>query len=145
VKRTPELTPLSHEHHHALVVAMVLKRATGPEPAGAFVDFHRSEGEQHFRIEEQVLLPGWLAADPEADREAAARVLGEHLELRAAVRRFESGEATAEEVQRIGRLLEAHVRYEERELFPAIETALDDDALAALGAAIAAADSPASA
>ncbi len=74
MKRTPELTPLSHEHHHALVVAMVLKRATGPEPAGAFVDFHRSEGEQHFRIEEQVLLPGWLAADPEAAREAAARV-----------------------------------------------------------------------
>jgi len=144
VKRTPALTPLSHEHHHALVVAMVLKRAEGPEPAGALIDFHRSEGEGHFRIEEQILLPGWLAADADADREAAARVLGEHLELRAAVRRFEAGAASAEEVQRIGRLLEAHVRYEERELFPAIEAALDESALAELGAAIAAADVPAS-
>lgn len=140
MKRSPELTPLSHEHHHALVVAMVLKRAEGPEPAGALVDFHRSEGESHFRVEEQILLPGWLAADPDADREAATRVLAEHLELRAAVRRFESGEATAEEVRRIGRLLESHVRYEERELFPAIERALDDAALADLGAAIAAAE-----
>lgn len=140
MKRSPALTPLSHEHHRALVVAMVLKRAEGPEPAGALIDFHRSEGEGHFRIEEQVLLPGWLAADRDADPDAALRVLAEHLELRAAVRRFESGEATAEEVRRIGKLLEAHVRYEERELFPTIESALDDDALADLGAAIAAAE-----
>lgn len=140
MKRSPELTPLSHEHHQALVVAIGLKRATGPEAADALVDFHRSDGERHFEIEERILLPGWIAADPGADREAATRVLAEHLELRAAVRRFESRAATVGEVQRIGRLLESHVRYEERELFPAIETSLDDAVLAELGAAIAAAE-----
>jgi hemerythrin-like domain-containing protein len=140
VKRSPELTPLSHEHHQALVVAMALKRAEGPEAAAALVDFHRSDGERHFEIEERILLPGWLAADPGADHAAAARVLGDHLELRAAVRRLQAGEPTVAELHRLGALLETHVRFEERELFPAIEAALDEGVLAELGAAIAAAE-----
>lgn len=140
MKRTPELTPLSHDHHQALFVAVKLKRAEGPEAAAALIDFHRTDGGRHFEIEEQILLPGWLAADPDADRGAAARVLGEHLELRAAVRRLEVAEPPVEELHRLGELLESHVRYEERELFPAIEAALDEDVLAEIGAAIAIAE-----
>lgn len=141
MKRSPELTPLSHEHHQALVVAMKLKRAEAPADGRGLLEFHRSEGEHHFGIEERILLPGWLAAGEDADRDAAERVLSEHLELRAAVRRIEAGELSAEELRRIGGLLEAHVRFEERELFPAIEAALSSEDLADLGAAIAAAES----
>ncbi|MEZ5155732.1 MAG: hemerythrin domain-containing protein [Solirubrobacterales bacterium] len=140
MKRSPELTPLSHEHHQALVVAMNLKRADTLAEGQRLLEFHRSEGEHHFEIEERILLPFWIAIDGKADRDAANRVLSEHLELRAAVHRIEVGEVSIEDLRRIGGLLETHVRYEERELFPTIEAALSNQALADLGAAIAAAD-----
>jgi hypothetical protein len=143
VKRSAELTPLSHEHHQALFVAMGLKRAEGPEAAAPFLDYHEETGARHFEIEEAVLLPGWLAADPGAEAADAHRVLAEHLEIRTAAARIRDGEPTAAELQELGALLERHVRFEERELFPRIEERLDDDSLARLGAAIVAAESAA--
>ncbi len=140
MKRSPELTPLSHEHHQALFVALQLKRAEDGSAFAAFREFLDGEGGTHIGIEESILLPGWLAADPGADREAAARVLDEHLELRAARLRLGSGEPAAAELHALGELLERHIRFEERELFPAIEAALGDQDLAELGARIAAAE-----
>ena len=146
MKRSPELTPLSHDHHQALFVALQLKRAQDPAPGQAYLAFLYRDGDRHFEIEESILLPGWLAADPAADREAADRVLAEHRELRAGAARLRSGRASVEELHALGELLEAHVRFEERELFPMIEVGLDEAALAELGAAIAAVEdrSPAS-
>ena len=85
-------------------------------------------------------MPGWLAADPDGDADAARRVLAEHLEIRTATARLRAGDAVADELQALGHLLERHVRYEERELFPMIESRLDDEALRSLGTAIAAAE-----
>lgn len=140
MRRSPALTPLSHDHHHALFVALQLKRAEDGSAFDVFRDFLDREGGEHFAIEEAVLLPGWVAADPGADREAAARVLSEHLEMRAARQRLGSGAATIDELHALGELLERHVRFEERELFPAIEAGLGETALSELGARIAAAE-----
>jgi hypothetical protein len=140
VKRSPELTPLSHEHHQALFVAMGLKRAEGPEAANAFLDYHEETGARHFEIEEALLLPGWLAADPDAETADAHRILAEHLEIRTAAARIRAGGAAVAELRELGELLERHVRFEERELFPRIEERLDDESLHRLGAAIAAAE-----
>ena len=142
MKRSDELTPLSHEHHQALFVAIGLKRAEGDgaEATAAFLDYHEATGERHFEIEEQVLLPGWLAVDPDGDADAARRVLAEHLEIRTATARLRAGEAAVDDLHALGVLLERHVRYEERELFPMIESRLDDGALRSLGAAITAAE-----
>ena len=140
MKRSAELTPLSHEHHQALFVAIGLKRAEDVDASAAFLDYHEATGERHFEIEEQVLLPGWLAADPDGDADAARRVLAEHLEIRTATARLRAGEAAVDDLHALGVLLERHVRYEERELFPMIESRLDDGALRSLGAAITAAE-----
>jgi hemerythrin-like domain-containing protein len=140
VKRSAELTPLSHEHHQALFVAMGLKRAEGPEAADPFLAYHAETGARHFEIEEEILLPGWLAADPGAEAADAHRVLAEHLEIRAAAARIRDGEPAVEDLRALGELLERHVRFEERELFPRIEERLDDESLHRLGAAIAAAE-----
>jgi hemerythrin-like domain-containing protein len=140
VKRSAELTPLSHEHHQALFVAMGLKRAEGPGAAAAFIDYHEETGARHFAIEEEILLPGWLAADPEAEVEDARRILAEHLEIRTAAARITAGEPSADELRALGELLSRHVRFEERELFPRIEARLDGAVLERLGAAIAAAE-----
>ena len=140
MKRSTELTPLSHEHHQALFVAIGLKRAEDVDASAAFLDYHEATGERHFEIEEQVLLPGWLAVDPDGDADAARRVLAEHLEIRTATARLRAREAAADELRALGELLERHVRYEERELFPMIESRLGDEQLRSLGAAIAAAE-----
>lgn len=140
MKRSDELTPLSHDHHQALFVAMGLKRAEGPEAAAAFLDYHDSTGAHHFEVEEAILLPGWLAADPEAELEDAHRVLAEHLEIRATAERLREGEPAVEDLRALGALLSDHVRFEERELFPRIEARLDAATLHRLGTAIAAAE-----
>lgn len=140
MKRSPALTPLSHEHHRALFVALQLKRAEDASASALFLEFIDGEGRSHFEIEETVLLPSWLASDAGADREAAARVLGDHLEMRAAGERIRAVPPSVEELHALGELLERHVRFEERELFPAIEEALGESALTELGAAIAAAE-----
>jgi hemerythrin-like domain-containing protein len=141
VKRSEELTPLSHDHHQALFVALQLSRAEDQgEVARTFLEFWDGKGAAHFRIEEELLVPGWLASAPEADRELAARMAAEHLEIRAAARRIGTGEVSLEELRAIGDLLREHVRFEERLLFPRIEADLDRAALARLGAEIDAAE-----
>ena len=138
MKRSPEFTPLSHDHHQALFVAMQLKRADDTSVAQTFLDFMDEHGEQHFEAEEQIVLPGWIAADPNADPALAIRVQAEHLELRVAARALRSGGRAVEELRQLGELLERHVRFEERELFPLIEGALSEESLAALGRELAA-------
>lgn len=145
MKRSPELTPLSHDHHQALFVAMQLKRATpddSPFAVQAFLDFTEETGEPHFRIEEEILLPGWLAAGGAGEQAVAmaARVSAEHLEIRASARRLRAERVGADDLRNLGELLDRHVRFEERELFPLIEGSLDEDAIRAIGAEIAAAE-----
>lgn len=141
MKRSPELTPLSHDHHQALFAAQRLKRAeAGSDARRTFLEFWESHGRAHFVIEEEILLPAWIAGDPQADRALAARVAAEHLEIRSAARELDDEELPPDRLHEVGALLERHVRFEERELFSMIEAALADDALAALGAEIEAAE-----
>lgn len=136
MKRSPELTPLSHDHHQALFVAMQLKRAEDRSVARAYLDFFDKGGEDHFQIEENILLPGWIASDPNADPEMALRVLSEHLDLRVSAARLRSDAYSTEDLNELGDLLDRHVRFEERELFPQVERGLGAEALGELGSAI---------
>lgn len=141
MKRSPELTPLSHSHHKGLFTAKQLRQAEDLDAAvAALIEFWEIHGDQHFAIEEQVLLPAWLALDPDADPELARRVASEHLELRVMVRRARRGEVTLEQLQRCGDDISTHIRFEERELFPMIEAALGDADLKQLGAELAEAE-----
>jgi hemerythrin-like domain-containing protein len=144
MKRSPELTPLSHDHHQALFVAQQLRRAETLEPPrGDFLEFWRAHGQRHFAIEEEILLPAWIEGDSDAEAELAARLASEHLALRAAARRVERGTVGLDELRELGGLLERHVRFEERVLFPLIESRLDAEATARAGREIAAAEAEA--
>lgn len=136
VKRDEALRHLSREHLEALLAAKKLRAAEDVAAASrAFLDFWREDGQHHFRVEEEVLLPIW-ATYAELDREAVHRMLDEHLAIRREALDLEAGEATLDRVRELGQLLHDHVRFEERQLFPAIEDALDDASLTRLGAAI---------
>lgn len=136
MKRAEALRPLSREHLTALLTAKKLREATDlDEAVGAFLDFWHGDGVRHFRIEEEVLLPTW-AVHAEVDRDGVARMLEEHLAIRREALRLEAGEAALDEVQALGKLLHDHVRFEERQLFPKVEEALDPNSLDRLAAAI---------
>ena len=80
-----------------------------------------------------MLLPTWLAKAPDERSEMAKRVVDEHAALRSAAARIRDADVTIADLRELGIILERHVRYEERELFPAIEDDLTDDDLRALG------------
>jgi hemerythrin-like domain-containing protein len=126
MKRHPALTPLSRDHHHALVLAQRLRRA-GEQDAGdaaaAFLEHWAEEERLHFRLEEEVLLPAYAAV---------VRTLLDHVRIRRDVDRLAGG-ADPELLHEIGSRLADHVRLEENELFPLVEQTLPETALEVLG------------
>jgi hypothetical protein len=136
MKRAEALRPLSREHLVALLAAKKVREAeTLSAATSAFLEFWEAEGRQHFRVEEEVLLPTW-AVHAEVDEEGVKRLLDEHLAIRRGALRLAAGDASLEEARRLGTLLHDHVRFEERQLFPKVEEALDPESLDRLAAAI---------
>ena len=121
MKRSEALKPLSREHHQALFVCKTIKDSDSiEEAAGVFTDFWFREGAQHFRIEEEVL--------------------DDHLEIRRGAGKVIAGDASLAEIKLLGSVLHDHVRFEERDLFPRIESRIDPESLERLRQDIEAAD-----
>lgn len=136
MKRSEALTPLSHDHHQALFVAQRLRRAESVEAVREeFAAYWAEHGHDHFRVEEDVLLPMW-ARYGEVDHEHVERIAREHLEIRAAALRAAEGTLDLAGYQRLGKLLSEHVRHEERVVFPLIESQLSEEEAELVGAAI---------
>lgn len=93
-----------------------------------FLRFFRDETVEHFREEEERLFP--LVADSQEARGPLVRVLLEHQRLYALVTRLagevEDGAPTSVLMSELGELLEQHIRFEERQLFPLIERLVPD-------------------
>lgn len=127
MKRSAALAPLSRDHHHALVVAARLRRATQETAAvatDAFLEYWERDGRQHFREEEEILLPAY-AEHASPYRALVARVLIEHLQIRALADKLHRADGLElSSLQELGVQLTDHVRLEERELFPLIEKTL---------------------
>src|SRR6478735_1494854 len=86
MKRSDALAQLSRDHHDGLVVAQRLNRATETTAVAArdtFLTFWETEGRDHFRVEEDILLPAFARHHAPTD-DAVTRVLIEHADLRAA-------------------------------------------------------------
>ena len=129
MRRTAALQPLSREHHVALEHSR--RRRSEAEVAAvvaSFLAFFVVDGERHFRAEEEVLLP-LVPADEEP---AGRRLSRDHAEIRRLARSLGERSDCAIAGQ-LGELLAAHVRFDERELFPLLEARLDREALADVG------------
>ena len=130
---------LSREHHVALELALRLQRATDSDAETvkrAAIDFWREDGREHFRLEEELLLPAF-ARHVGADDADVVRVLIEHVDIRRRIADIETeGRADVPALNVLGALLRDHVRHEERTLFARIEQALEPDELTALGTAL---------
>lgn len=143
MKRAQALQTLSSAHQHGLYVALTLERAgadSADRARSAFLHFWEREGLAHFRVEEEILLPAF-ASRSSADVEAVIRVLVEHVELRSRRATLAAEKEPPVFVLReLGELLEAHIRHEERVLFPLIEQTLSSDELVRLAEEIEAAE-----
>jgi hypothetical protein len=139
VKRADALAILSRDHHHGLVVALRLTRATAAtagEARAAFLEFWAGEGREHFRIEEEVLLPAFAAHEPPT-HPAVVRVLTDHVDIRRRAGDLAAGpEPALDALHELGATLHDHIRHEERVLFALVEDALSDEELAALASAV---------
>ncbi|MFQ5694373.1 MAG: hemerythrin domain-containing protein [Terriglobia bacterium] len=146
MKRHPSLHPLSEHHHHVLVQALGIRRAqetTGAqrqrslrEAAEAFIRFYKGQGRVHFREEEEILLPAYARCMPLERDLQVTRMLAEHAIIRAKVEDLEkalaAGRLEEAEVLALGKLLQGHVRLEEDNIFPRIESVLGEEGLRAL-------------
>lgn len=141
MKRSPELRDLSEQHHYGLVAARKLRLAAegGGELAPAIAEFlatWEAEIQPHFQSEEAVLLPEFARVGGD-DHPLILQTLVEHVRLRRLVRELAApGQARPEKAADTARELHDHIRFEERQLFPAIEAALAGEPLAALGVAL---------
>jgi hypothetical protein len=137
MKRDPALVSLSHDHHKALFVAQVLRRATAAtagEARDSFLEYWDAHGRAHFRVEEEVLLPAY-AAHGDPHHELVAQVLCDHVAIRQQAAALAGDSAPAvRALNDLGACLADHVRLEERELFPLIEAAMPPARLAVVAA-----------
>jgi hypothetical protein len=121
MNRAPELIPLSQEHHQALFVALQLRRATPATLDATLValrEFWAGGGAAHFEAEEAWFVPD--LTDAPGWKDAVARMLHEHTELRARIAVVDDVAGAVE----LGERLRDHVRFEERELFGMVEATL---------------------
>lgn len=137
VKRHPALEQLSRDHHQALFVAQALKRAddaSGTAARERFLTYWQADGREHFREEEEILLPA-CSGFMNADHPLIARVLTDHVRIRHLADRLTGSENAELGLEHeLGRQLEQHVRREERELFPLIEQAMPEEELRRMAA-----------
>lgn len=139
MKRHPDLREFSDDHHQGLVNALRLKRAgagegvTPEEAARTFLEFWREDTSVHFRKEEEVLLPVMAHHGEDLEREPVVRMLSQHARIRGLAMQLsdevDRGDVRGETLRELGEQLEAHIRLEERVLFPAIEDSLSEEAL----------------
>ncbi|MUV36741.1 hypothetical protein JNUCC1_00545 [Lentibacillus sp. JNUCC-1] len=136
IKRHDSLQPLSRHHMIGLHVALKLKRAgteqsrlTNEEIIQDLKAFWEPDGQNHFREEEEILLPAY-AAYTDINQPEIVNMLLEHVIIRSKIKQvleIEKFDITA--MQTLGELLEKHIRTEERVIFPMIEQALPEDKL----------------
>ncbi len=123
IKRHPTLQPLSREHFGGLLLVRRLREAAGAGDEAARLHAAEllaaawaAEIEAHFADEE--LLVGPFISDQDK-----ARLIEEHrsLERRIAMINHEHTAPSPAWLDETATLLEQHIRWEERELFPAAE------------------------
>ncbi|HEY6098098.1 MAG TPA: hemerythrin domain-containing protein [Anaeromyxobacter sp.] len=140
MRRSRELKPLSSDHHQALLVAFQLKKglAGHAESAGAPRDlpgllalarrFDEQVLRTHARAEEDLLGRFIVQAD-------MSRLRAEHVEMTRLLEAARSARPNdlRGHLSAFADLLERHVRWEERELFPYAEGHVDEETLAGIG------------
>ena len=140
IKRHKALQPLSRDHHQGLILAQQLKKdapqykgmpATIEDKKNYTILFYNNELKKHFEEEEEILFPLAKNKTPEVDI-LINEIVNEHRKMENLVNEIQMATDLVIVFDEFGRLLEKHIRKEERELFPAIEKILTEGQLSEL-------------
>lgn len=143
MKRHPSLRKLSDDHHGGLVQARRLRRARGEgsglaEAARDFLRFWERDTSRHFREEEEVLLAVYARYGGDLRAGQIQEMLADHARIRGLVMTLteeeRSGTVGADTLHEIGETLEAHIRLEERRVFPLVESTVPEEGLKEIAA-----------
>jgi iron-sulfur cluster repair protein YtfE (RIC family) len=136
MKRNKNLYPLSHQHHNGLMAVLLLEKGVKKNAELKIMnDFilycWNEELNHHFIAEEEQLNPEQLQI-PQF-QELYSRMLSEHILIREIVNAIKQGKESTEQIVSFHTLLEDHIRFEERILFPFLEEHATENALAGIG------------
>jgi len=135
MQRAESLQPLSRQHKSALMTCLLIRKGVSKQASvSVMTDFllqcWRQELKDHFEQEEKFLLP-LLKSYPEGSTYAQA-ILRDHELWRTAMTHLEQANVTHRLLGDLADQLEQHVRYEERIVFPSIETKISPQQLSQL-------------
>jgi hemerythrin-like domain-containing protein len=145
-KRHPALVPVARDHHDGLLLAIRLQQGDraelklwshDPQLQTEYVlAFYAQHLQRHFAVEEEQVFPlgrGIPEAVPIVDQ-----LLQQHRRVASMVEELRTNPPADRRTAlvELGRLLEAHIRLEDRTLFPLLEQHVPSDVLAAAQAAI---------
>ncbi len=137
MKRHKSLYPLSHDHHHGLILAQLIKKNAPkyknlPDTIDGkteyTINFYNVELVKHFRHEEKILFPPAKGKDESVDK-LIEEIISEHKKIKSLVDSLKTTNEYEDILDELGNLLESHIRKEERKLFPEIESVLSQDEL----------------
>jgi iron-sulfur cluster repair protein YtfE (RIC family) len=149
MKRHNSLISLSHDHHHGLILAQLIKKNAPkyknlPNTIDGKVEytiyFYNTELVKHFRQEEEILFPPSKGKDESLDI-LIGEIITEHKKIRILVEALKTKNHFEEILDELGNLLESHIRKEERKLFPEIEKVIAEDEMMKISNAMALFDS----
>lgn len=132
ITRHSSLQPLSRQHHQGLLAGLLLekglkKNASLKDMRDFILQFWEDELRFHFEKEDLLFLP--LAYKYPDLLALLTQLKNEHQEIRLLIHKL-NNEVRAEQFETISSfasLLEKHIRFEERQLFNAIQETLPED------------------
>jgi len=145
--RDRNLFPLSHSHQRGLGLCVLVQRelASDASPqniarqAARLLDHYNGEILEHFLIEERYLFPS-LSTMPEL-APLVRELMAEHAQIANLVANI-SYSAARETLEQFCQQLSAHIRKEERQLFPRVQDGLSQQQLEQLGEQLLSYDAP---
>jgi hemerythrin-like domain-containing protein len=134
LKRSPQLASLSREHHDGLLFVWKLKQGVGNgtslDVLKNFTLWHwRQHLAPHFAQEEKILLP---YID---NSQLAEQLMKEHNDIRELILSIDADTERAT-FSILGRFIENHIRFEERQLFGYLQENLPGKQMEAIGSAL---------
>jgi hemerythrin-like domain-containing protein len=133
LRRNENIIPFSKDHHTTLLFCWKLKQGVKLGADVAVMKnyvkyFWKDHMEPHFREEEELLFA------PLVD-EMVQKAISEHHQIKQQVEKvlIEEGVAAINDLSLLSDMVDDHVRYEERQLFPHLEQALSHDELTSIG------------
>lgn len=141
MKRHKSLISLSHDHHHGLMLAQLIKLGS-PEFKGLpntvagkvrhTINFFQEHLIPHFRKEEEILFPSSKNKSNKIDC-LVDELMQQHKTIYSLIDKLKSSNSPEVELNELGVLLDNHIRKEEREFFRLIEEHLSEDEFEKLG------------